>query len=120
MSLKINRRVFIISTLGYVYYVKLDDVSLIKRFEISLSVKEANLSMYNSKNTKNSNNGSELNGKKYLGHSNINDMSPNKSNYGRQTNTKLSLFDNNNTDPINFSPKFVYYHSQSKMLLIVV
>lgn len=32
MSIKINRRAFIVSSLGYVYYIKLDDVSLIKRF----------------------------------------------------------------------------------------
>ncbi len=40
MSLKINRRVFVVSTLGYVYYIKIDDGSVIKRVEIVLSGRE--------------------------------------------------------------------------------
>jgi hypothetical protein len=40
MSVKINRRAFIVSTLGDVYYLKLDDASLIKKFEISLGGKD--------------------------------------------------------------------------------
>jgi hypothetical protein len=46
MALKINRRAFVISTLGYVYYIKLDNASLIKRFEIKLSVNEPYLANY--------------------------------------------------------------------------
>ena len=37
MTLKINRRVFILSTLGYVYYVKLDDGVVMKRLEVRVN-----------------------------------------------------------------------------------
>ena len=36
MSVKVNRRAFIGSNRGLIYYVKLDDGSLIKKIEISL------------------------------------------------------------------------------------
>lgn len=34
MSMKINRRVFILSSLGFVYYVKVDDGLVIKRMQV--------------------------------------------------------------------------------------
>jgi len=37
MTLKINRRVFVLSTLGYVYYVKLDDGVVMKRLEVRVN-----------------------------------------------------------------------------------
>ena len=61
MTLKINRRVFILSTLGYVYYVKLDDGIIIKRLEVVLNSvnnnSNGNMEMCNmSKGTKGNNN----------------------------------------------------------------
>lgn len=38
MALKINRRVFILSTLGYLYYVKVDGGMIIKRIKVAIGV----------------------------------------------------------------------------------
>jgi hypothetical protein len=39
MTLKINRTVFIAANSGFIYYVKLDDGNLIKKFQIELKPK---------------------------------------------------------------------------------
>jgi hypothetical protein len=55
MCIKINRRAFIISTFGYVYYVKLDDGQLIKRFSFDISSGDINNDKLNSTDNSKSN-----------------------------------------------------------------
>ena len=55
MSIKINRRLFILSTLGFIYYVKLDDGLVIKRIQVRVNSVGRQIKMGSGINIKNDN-----------------------------------------------------------------